>query len=70
MTMTTTLAEADGGTDVLMLHEGIPPGVSVTDNELGTRMSLDKLATVHAPAPWAWFELTLASGGVPLPAMS
>jgi uncharacterized protein YndB with AHSA1/START domain len=46
MTMTTTLAEADGGTDVLVVHEGIPPGVSVGDNEIGTRMSLDKLAAL------------------------
>jgi uncharacterized protein YndB with AHSA1/START domain len=46
MTITTTLSDADGGTDVLVLHEGIPPGVSVGDNELGTRMSLDKLAAL------------------------
>jgi uncharacterized protein YndB with AHSA1/START domain len=26
MTMTTTLADVDGGTDVLVVHEGIPPG--------------------------------------------
>jgi uncharacterized protein YndB with AHSA1/START domain len=46
MTITTTLADADGGTDVVVLHEGIPPGVPVSDNELGTRMSLDKLAAL------------------------
>jgi uncharacterized protein YndB with AHSA1/START domain len=44
MTMTTTLVDADGGTDVLAVHEGIPPGVSAVDNETGTRMALDKLA--------------------------
>jgi hypothetical protein len=28
MTITTTLADADGGTDVLGVHDGLPPGVS------------------------------------------
>ena len=46
MTMTTTLADADGGTDVLVVHERIPPGVSVVDNEIGTRMALDNLAAL------------------------
>lgn len=44
MTMTTTLADADGGTEVQVMHEGIPIGVSVEDNEIGTRMALDNLA--------------------------
>jgi uncharacterized protein YndB with AHSA1/START domain len=44
MTMTTTLTEADGGTDVLVVHEGIPDSVPAADNELGTRMALAKLA--------------------------
>jgi uncharacterized protein YndB with AHSA1/START domain len=44
MTMTTTLTEADGGTDVLVVHEGIPDGVPVADNETGTRMALANLA--------------------------
>jgi uncharacterized protein YndB with AHSA1/START domain len=44
MTMTTTLTDAGGGTDVLVVHEGIPAGVSAADNELGTSQSLDKLA--------------------------
>jgi len=46
MTITTTLADADGGTDVLVVHEGIPSGVSATDNETGTRMSLANLAAL------------------------
>ena len=46
MTMTTTLADADGGTDVLVVHEGIPRGVPATDNETGTRMALANLATL------------------------
>lgn len=44
MTMTTTLTEADGGTDVLIVHEGIPGGVPAADNETGTRMALENLA--------------------------
>lgn len=44
MTMTTTLTDADGGTDVLVVHEGIPAGVAAADNELGTRLALAQLA--------------------------
>lgn len=44
MTMTTTLTDADGGTDVLVVHEGIPDSVPAADNETGTRMALAKLA--------------------------
>jgi uncharacterized protein YndB with AHSA1/START domain len=44
MTMTTTLTEAAGGTDVLVLHEGIPDKVPSADNETGTRMALANLA--------------------------
>lgn len=44
MTMTTTLTDADGGTDVLVVHDGIPDGVPAADNETGTRMALDNLA--------------------------
>ncbi|WP_330461385.1 SRPBCC domain-containing protein [Streptomyces sp. NBC_00820] len=44
MTLTTTLTEADGATDVEVLHEGIPDAISRADNELGTRMALDHLA--------------------------
>ncbi|MFB7496310.1 SRPBCC domain-containing protein [Streptomyces sp. NPDC056161] len=43
MTMTTTLTEADGATDVLMAHEGLPDAIPREDNELGTRMSLANL---------------------------
>src|SRR5215831_9973277 len=28
MTITTTLADADGGTDILAVHDGLPPGLS------------------------------------------
>ncbi|WP_459184319.1 SRPBCC domain-containing protein [Streptomyces sp.] len=44
MTMTTTLTEAGDGTDVLIVHEGIPDSVPVADNETGTRMALAHLA--------------------------
>ena len=44
MTMTTTLTDADGGTDVLIVHEGIPDIVPAGDNETGTRMALANLA--------------------------
>lgn len=46
MTITITLAEADGGTDVLAVHDGLPPGVPVADNEAGWREALDKLAAL------------------------
>ena len=44
MTMTTTLTDADGGTDVLVVHQGIPDSVPTADNETGTRMALGNLA--------------------------
>ncbi|MFD1659042.1 SRPBCC family protein [Streptomyces caeni] len=44
MTMTTTLSDADGGTDVLVVHEGVPDAVPAADNETGTRMALANLA--------------------------
>ena len=37
MTVTTTLSDADGGTEVLLVHEGIPADVPPADNETGTR---------------------------------
>jgi uncharacterized protein YndB with AHSA1/START domain len=46
MTITITLADADGGTDVLAVHEGLPPGLSTADNETGWRMALAKLAAL------------------------
>lgn len=46
MTLTTTLADKDGGTEVSMLYEGLPAGVSPADNEMGTRMALEKLAAL------------------------
>ncbi len=44
MTMTTVLADADGGTEVIIVHDGVPDSVPPADNETGTRMALAKLA--------------------------
>lgn len=44
MTITTTLVDSDGGTDVVVAYEGLPRGVRAADNETGTRMALAKLA--------------------------
>src|SRR6266567_557678 len=44
MTMTTTLTDAADGTDVIIVHEGIPDAVPAADNETGTRMALANLA--------------------------
>ncbi len=47
MLSTIRLADAPGGgTDVVGLHEGLPPGVSAEDNETGWRMALAKLAAL------------------------
>jgi hypothetical protein len=46
MTITFTLRDANGRTNVLGLHENLPPGVSPADNETGWRMALDKLAAL------------------------
>ena len=47
MTIAFTLADADGGgTDVLAVHDGLPPGIPPEDNALGWRMSLGKLAAL------------------------
>jgi uncharacterized protein YndB with AHSA1/START domain len=46
MTIRYALTDADGGTDLLAVHEGLPSGVAVADNELGWRMALDKLAAL------------------------
>jgi uncharacterized protein YndB with AHSA1/START domain len=46
MTITFTLTDAGGGTDIHAVHDGVPPGVPPTDNEVGWRMSLDKLAAL------------------------
>jgi uncharacterized protein YndB with AHSA1/START domain len=46
MTITITLADADGGTELTAVHDGLPSGVSPADNELGWRLSLAKLTAL------------------------
>ena len=46
MTITITLADADGGTEILAVHDALPPGLSAADNELGWGLSLAKLAAL------------------------
>jgi uncharacterized protein YndB with AHSA1/START domain len=46
MTITTSLADVDGGTEVLAIHDGLPRGVSTSDNETGWREALAKLAAL------------------------
>ncbi len=46
MTITISLADAGGGTDVLAVHGQLPPGLSAADNEVGWRSSLAKLAAL------------------------
>lgn len=46
MRITYTLRDADGGTELVAVHEGVPPGVSPDDNALGWRQSLGQLAAL------------------------
>jgi uncharacterized protein YndB with AHSA1/START domain len=46
MTVTIVLADADGGTEVVGLHEGLPRGVPLADNETGWREALARLAAL------------------------
>ncbi len=46
MTSTITLADAEGGTAVVAVHDDEPPGASLADNEIGWRMALAKLAAM------------------------
>jgi uncharacterized protein YndB with AHSA1/START domain len=43
MQVTYELTDVSGGTALQAVHEFVPDGVSAEDNELGWRMSLDKL---------------------------
>jgi uncharacterized protein YndB with AHSA1/START domain len=46
MTITISLVDVDGGTDVHAVHDGLPPGVPTADNEAGWREALAKLAAL------------------------
>ncbi len=43
MAMVVTFEESDGGTEVTIVFERIPPGIRPEDNDAGTRSSLEKL---------------------------
>lgn len=46
MTITISLSDAPGGTELVATHEGLPSAVSSADNETGWNMALDKLAAL------------------------
>lgn len=46
MMMTTTLTDEDGGTNVVIEHDGLPDAVPAEDNETGTRIALANLAAL------------------------
>jgi uncharacterized protein YndB with AHSA1/START domain len=46
MTITYRLSDSGAGTEVVGLHQDLPPGVSPQDNELGWRISIGKLAAL------------------------
>jgi uncharacterized protein YndB with AHSA1/START domain len=46
MVITIRLSDADGGTELEAVHDGLPEGVSPADNELGWREALDRLAAL------------------------
>ena len=43
MTMTTTLRDGAGGTEVELVHDGVPDAVRPEDNEAGSRMAMAHL---------------------------
>ena len=51
MTMTTSLADAAGGTEVTLVHEGVPDAVPPEANAAGTRMALANLARLAEAEP-------------------
>lgn len=51
MRITITLSDKEGATEVVGVHEALPPGVSIVDNEAGWRMALGKLAALVEASP-------------------
>ncbi len=43
MTTTISLADADGGTDLVATHDGLPEGLSLADNQAGWQQALRRL---------------------------
>lgn len=46
MTISITLADAEDGTELVAVHEGLPSGVAASDNEIGWEMALARLAAL------------------------
>ena len=46
MTITITLTDGNSGTDLVAVHDNLPPGLSPGDNETGWRMALTRLAAL------------------------
>ena len=44
MTVTYLLSDVGDGTELIGIHENVPPGIAPEDNELGWSMSMGKLA--------------------------
>ena len=57
MTLTVQLADAPGGSRLTMRYDNLPAGVSVADNELGTRLSLEKLAALLGQRRWRTYTV-------------
>jgi uncharacterized protein YndB with AHSA1/START domain len=55
MLMVVTFEPRDGGTEVTILFENLPGGISREDNEAGTESSLEKLAKYMASTDFAGF---------------
>ena len=51
MTIAMALADADGGTELVAVHDGLPPGIAAADNEAGWRDSLRTLAALVEVEP-------------------
>ena len=50
MTITITLSDSDdGGTNLIAVHDSVPPGVSAADNEAGWQSALARLAALVEP---------------------
>ena len=50
MTITITLRDADeGGTELIAVHDGVSPGISVAHNEAGWQSALARLAALVEP---------------------
>src|SRR4051812_10502336 len=71
MTITYRLADAGTGTELVAIHEGVPPGVSAGDNETGWNEALGRLASmVESSGPGAPTETTIGrEAAIPNPAL-